>query len=83
MVESGKVLSRVSHRSLKQNCLDKLATAAEGPLNTSLNFVEVIPSPPTSRSKEVVTLHAITRAQAKNRIQEEPMKKSSKKRRRK
>ena len=46
-----------------------------------LNLVEVILSPPTSRSDEVATLHVVTRAQAKNKIQEEPERKSSSKKR--
>ena len=66
---------------LSKNCPENSTTSTEGPPNVSLNLVEVIPFPPTSRNDKVATLDVVTRAQAKNGIQEEPEWKSPNKRR--
>ena len=65
---------------LSKNCPKKPAANAENPPNVSLNLVEVIPSPPASGSEEVATLHVVTRAQARNKRQNELKKKSSSRR---
>ena len=43
--------------------------------------MELIPSPPALGSEEVATLHVVTRAQARNKIQNKLEKKSSNRRR--
>ena len=68
---------------LSKNCPEKPASNdVENPPNVSLNLMEVISSPPTSRNDEVATLHVVTRAQVRNEIQAELARKSSNKRRR-
>ena len=66
---------------LSKNCPDKPKANAENPPNVTLNLVEVIPSPLASRSEDVATLHVVTRAQARSKIQNELEKKSSNRRR--
>ena len=60
---------------LSKNCPNKPqppAATQVGPPTSSLHMVGVIPSPPTSGSEEVVSLRAVTRAQAREGVALEP-----------
>ena len=71
---------------LSKNCPDKPKPPpnATGPTTSSLHLVDIIPSPPTSGSDEVVSLRAVTRAQAREGVplEQESAKTASKKKRR-
>ncbi len=72
---------------LSKDCPNKPATTVtNGPPTSSLNYVEIIPSPPVVTGRdEIASLGVITRAQARSGIPMEnanPTKPSSKKRRR-
>ncbi|MCO5581467.1 hypothetical protein L7F22_035352 [Adiantum nelumboides] len=53
---------------LSKDCPNKPVAATAGPSTSSLNFVEMIPSPSTSGIDEIASLRVITRSQAKNGI---------------
>ena len=72
---------------LSKNCTNKPQPPASqaGPPTSSLHIVGIIPSPPTSGSDEVVSLRAVTRAQARKGVsleQESTRTNSQRKRRR-
>ncbi|MCO5588037.1 hypothetical protein L7F22_041991 [Adiantum nelumboides] len=53
---------------LSKDCPSKPVAAMAGPSTSSLNFVEIIPSPSTSGIDEAASLRVVTRSQAKNGI---------------
>ena len=67
---------------LSKDCPNKPKPA--GPSTSSLHLVDIIPSPPTSGSDEVVSLRVVTRAQAREKVppEQESTRTSSKRKRR-
>ena len=64
------VLPRMLCRSFPKDCKNKLPDKAASTSRTSLNFIEVIPSPSTSEGEtDKISLKVVTRAQAKKDAQ--------------